>query len=75
MGVSVGLAALLFLVGLASLFLAPWVGGGLLLAAIVVAVLGMTAFAAKPDHVPPREERDVEAPHMPGPGNPESGVD
>jgi hypothetical protein len=47
----------------------------LLLAAIVVAVVGMTAFAAKPDHVPPRDERDVEAPHMPGPGNPESGVD
>ena len=75
MGVSVGLAALLFVVGLGALFLAPWVGGGLLLVAIFVAILGMTAFAAKPDHVPAQEERDVEAPHMPGPGSPESGVD
>jgi hypothetical protein len=75
MGVSVGLAALLFVVGLATLFLAPWVGGGLLIVAVVVALLGMTVFAAKADDAPPREARDVEAPHMPGPGNPESGVD
>jgi hypothetical protein len=75
MGVSVGLAAVLFVVGLATLFVAPWVGGGLLLVAVVVAVLGMTVLAAKADDAPPPGERDVEAPHMPGPGNPESGVE
>ena len=69
-----GLIAALFLalIGLATLFVVPWVGAGLLLLAVVVGVVGGIWMLKNVDEV---VERDVETPHMPGPGDPRSGVE
>ena len=63
---------LLALIGIATLFVAPWVGAGFLLLAVIIGLVGMVWMAKNADEV---VERDVETPHMPGPGNPHSGVD
>jgi hypothetical protein len=65
-------ALLLALIGIATLFIAPWVGGGFLLLALIAGLVGMGWMAKHSDEV---VERDVETPHLPGPGNPRSGVD
>ena len=65
-------ALLLAVIGIATLFIAPWVGGGLLLLALIAAVVGVVWAGTNSDEV---VERDVATPHLPGPGNPRSGVD
>jgi hypothetical protein len=63
------LALLLGVLGVGMLFLFPWVGGPLLLIAIVLGIAGLVwggAVAASDESVDPAT-RDVEAPHMPGP--------
>lgn len=62
-------AVLLGVFGIGTLFFLPWVGGPLLLIAIVLGVAGMFwggAVAASDESIDP-DARDVEAPHMPGP--------
>jgi hypothetical protein len=69
-----GLIAALFLalIGIATLFVVPWVGAGFLLLAVVVGVVGGIWMVKNVDEV---AERDLETPHMPGPGSPQSGVE
>lgn len=73
MGVSLIVAAVLGILGLAALFVAPWIGAPALAAAVILAVVGFTRSASHADEV--ASDEPVEAPHMPGPGNPASGVD
>jgi hypothetical protein len=65
------LIGLLVLIGLGTLFIVPWVGAGLLALALIgalVVILG-SAFAGA------RGERDTPVnTGLPGPGNPDSGV-
>jgi hypothetical protein len=71
MGATFLLAGLLVAIGIGTMFLAPWVGGGLLLVALIVGAVGLalggTAAATDAD-LPAPERDDVEAPHLPGPG-------
>jgi hypothetical protein len=70
MGATFLLAALLVAVGIGTMFVAPWVGGGLLLVALIVGGAGLVlggAAAATDADVPAPEREDVEAPHLPGP--------
>lgn len=63
-------AAILAVVGLGTLFVAPWVGGGLLLAALVVGALGLIWAGANADEIADAKERDEpERPHMRGPAS------
>ena len=62
-------ALLMGLIGLVGLFIFPWVGAPLLLAAILLVVVGLVwggAVASSDERVDPAT-RDVDAPHMPGP--------
>jgi hypothetical protein len=68
------LAGVLFLVGLGTLFVAPWVGGGLLAVAVVLGAIGLVSGLKNADEVVEYEPAR-ESPHLPGPGNPHSGVD
>ena len=76
MGTPLLLAGVLALFGIGTLFITPWVGGPLLLAAIVVAIAGMfiggAAAAADADVVP---DETVDAPHLPGPTGRETRTD
>lgn len=70
MGATFLLAGLLVAVGIGTIFVAPWVGGGLLLVALIVGGVGLAlggAAAATDADVPAPEREDVEAPHLPGP--------
>jgi hypothetical protein len=63
------IAFLLAAVGIGTLFLFPWVGGPLLLLAILIGVAGLFwggAVAASDESLDP-DERNVETPHLPGP--------
>jgi hypothetical protein len=69
------LAFVLLVLGGLAFFVAPWLGGAVLLAAILLVIGaffwgGATVASADPDepHEPPP------APKLPGPGDPESGV-
>jgi hypothetical protein len=76
MGAPLALAGVLALIGIGTLFITPWVGGPLLLAAIVVAVAGLFlggAAAASDADVVPDETGD--APHLPGPTGRETRTD
>jgi hypothetical protein len=76
MGAPLLLAGILALFGIGTLFITPWVGGPLLLAAIVVAVAGLflggAAAATDADVVP---EETVDSPHLPGPTGRETRAD
>jgi len=70
MGATFLLAGLLVAVGIGTMFVAPWVGGGLLLVALILGGVGLAlggAAAATDAGVPAPEREDVEAPHLPGP--------
>ena len=70
MGATFLLAGLLLAIGLGTMFVAPWVGGGLLLVALIVGAVGLVvggAAAATDADIPKREREDVQAPHLPGP--------
>jgi hypothetical protein len=69
------LFAALGLVGFVSLFFAPWVGGALLLASLVGGIVVFAVSLAGADEETAVAHEDPPAPHLPGPGNPESGVD
>ena len=71
---SILLAGILLLVGLGALFVAPWVGGGLLALALVFGLIGLVSAIKNADGVT-EYEPVKESPHLPGPGNPQSGVD
>ncbi len=63
-------AGVLGLVGLVSLFVAPWVGGGLLLAAVVVGAAGVVWAGANAEDIAEERQRDEpETPHMRGPAS------
>ncbi len=70
------LAGLLLVLGVGTLFVTPWVGGPLLLAAVVVGVLGvgLGGAAAATDDLGV-DDRPVEAPHLPGPDGHETRAD
>ena len=62
-------ALLMGLIGLVGLFIFPWVGAPLLLAAILLVVVGIVwegAVAASDKSTDPKT-RDVDTPRMPGP--------
>jgi hypothetical protein len=63
------LAGLLALFGLGALFLSPWVGGPLLILAVLVGIGGIVlgGVAASDDADPPERDQPVVAPHLPGP--------
>lgn len=70
MGATFLLAGLLVAIGIGTMFVAPWVGGGLLLIALIVGAIGLAlggAAAATGADIPAPEREDVEAPHLPGP--------
>ncbi len=70
MGVSVLFAGVLGVAGLVTLFLAPWVGGGLLLAAIAVGAAGIFWAGANAGEIAAGKEREEpETPHMRGPAS------
>lgn len=76
MGAPLFLAGVLALFGIGTLFVTPWVGGPLLIAAIVVAVaslfIGGAAAATDADVVP---DETVDSPHLPGPTGRETRTD
>ena len=70
MGVSILFAGILGVVGLVTLFVAPWVGGGLLVAAVIVGAVGIVWAGANADELAAERERDEpETPHMRGPAS------
>ena len=69
------LAGILFLVGLGTIFVAPWVGGGLVVVALGLGGIGAVSAMKNADEVVVEHEPVDESPHLPGPGNPQSGVD
>lgn len=74
MGVGFPLAGLLLLIGLGTMFVSPWIGAAVLAAAAILGAVGMVGLGAKAT-AGDRTDEPAEAPHLPGPGNPESGVD
>jgi hypothetical protein len=69
-GVGILFAILLGIIGLAALFVAPWIGAAFLFAAVVAAVTGVFWLGTRADDVAgDREGRPPEKPHMPGPPN------
>jgi hypothetical protein len=71
------IAALLAVFGLGTLFVTPWVGGPLLLIALLVFVIGLVVggTAAATDAGPVVEDRPVPSPHLPGPDGHETRSD
>lgn len=69
---SVLLAGILLVIGLGTLFVAPWVGGGFIALALLIGV-GSVLWTAT--HGVTVDDSPTESPHLPGPGNPQSGVD
>jgi hypothetical protein len=68
------LAGILFLVGLGTMFIAPWVGDGLLAVALVLGAVGLVSAMKNADEVVDYEPVK-EAPHMRDPDDPHTGVD
>ena len=71
MGMVALVGIILGVLGLAGLFVAPWVGAPMLAAAVILVLVGLVtgtarAATADPDDAGPR---DVETPHMPGPSS------
>ena len=77
MGAAILLAVVIGVLGLGTLFITPWVGGPLILIAVLVGVAGvlMGGAAAATDSLPEPDRDAVEAPHMPGPTGHETRVD
>ena len=77
MGAALLVAVLIGIFGIGTLFITPWVGGPLILIAVVVGVAGVVTggAAAATDNLPEPDEGPVEAPHMPGPTGHETRVD
>ena len=71
MGMILLFAFLLGGLGLATLFVVPWLGAAALAAAVIFVLVGLGFGAARvaTDDPSEREPRDVEAPHMPGPSS------
>jgi hypothetical protein len=67
------MVGVLGVIGLAALFVVPWIGAAALAAAVVLGIVMLFATGTRAAEGVEREE--PETPHMPGPGNPESGVD
>lgn len=65
MGMAILFAVILGAVGLAALFVAPWIGGAFLLAAVISVLAGFFFLAGRADELQERDE--PETPHMPGP--------
>lgn len=62
------------LIGLVSLFVAPLLGGAILIAAVVLGVILVVAAISRGDDVSAGDATSKpDAPHLPGPGNPSSG--
>jgi hypothetical protein len=77
MGLLVLVAIVLGMFGLLGLFLFPWVGGPMLVVAVIIGVIGVVVGA--PAAATAVADEDVglnteDSPHLPGPGNAESGV-
>jgi len=77
MGLVLIAAMILGLFGLLGIFLFPWVGGPVLVIAVILGAIGLFV---GPAAVAAAADEDVginteETPHLPGPGNPESGVE
>jgi hypothetical protein len=77
MGVLLIVAIVLGVLGFLGLFVFPWVGGPMLLIALVLGAIAL--FVVGPATVVAAQDEDVDvetdgSPHLPGPGNPESGV-
>jgi hypothetical protein len=66
-GMFLPLALLVGVIGLAALFVVPWVGAPMPAAAVILVVIGLVATARTATQGPADEPRDVETPHMPGP--------
>jgi hypothetical protein len=60
----------LMVLGLVAIFVFPWVGIGILSAGVLAGIVILVSAARRPG-----ERQPPEAPHLPGPGNPQSGVD
>ena len=73
--ISLIVAAVLAVIGLGTLFVSPWLGAPCLAAAVILGVMAFVGTAAKSDEVMAEADEPVETPHLPGPGNPESGVE
>jgi len=58
-------AVVLGLIGLGALFVAPWLGGAMLLAAVILVVGGVFLIGAQAEEL--ADEGEPETPHMPGP--------
>ena len=68
MGVGILFAVLLGLIGLAALFVAPWIGAAFLIAAVFAGVTGVFWLGTRADDLAQERERaEPETPHMPGP--------
>jgi hypothetical protein len=65
MGVGLVFAVLLGVIGLAALFVAPWIGAAFLLAAVIAGLTGAFWLGTKADDL--SREEGPEKPHMPGP--------
>ena len=75
MAISLILAAVLAAVGLGTMFVSPWLGAPCLAAAVILGLMAVLGTAAKSDEAIAEADEPVETPHLPGPGNPESGVE
>jgi hypothetical protein len=67
MGMGIVFAVILAVVGLGALFVAPWIGGAFLLAALISVLIGVFWRGARSEEF--REREDPETPHMPGPSS------
>ena len=65
MGIAILVGVILGVVGLGALFVAPWIGGAFLIAAVISVVIGFFWLGSRADELQEREE--PETPHMPGP--------
>jgi hypothetical protein len=64
-GTTVLFAVILGIMGLGALFVAPWLGGALLVAAALAGVIGVFWMGTQADEL--AREDEPETPHMPGP--------
>jgi hypothetical protein len=65
MGLTVLFAVMLGVVGFGALFVAPWLGGTLLVTAVIVGLIGVFWIGTHTEEF--AREDEPEAPHMPGP--------
>lgn len=68
MGMTLLFAGLLGLAGLVTLFVAPWVGGGLLIVAVLAGLAAVLWASTHADELA-AEREEPETPHMRGPSS------